>query len=81
MRYNRKKLYTLVQKKLQLLDIDVAILAVAYEIEMDRKKLDCSVPMQVIKNCSSWRNTSAPIIEEISAYCKQVGVISPFQEQ
>jgi hypothetical protein len=57
------------------------LLAVAYEIEMDRKKLDCSVPMQVIKNWSSWRNTSAPIIEEISAYCKQVGVISPFQEQ
>jgi hypothetical protein len=25
------------------------LLAVAYEIEMDRKKLDCSVPMQVIK--------------------------------
>ena len=57
------------------------LLAVAYEIEMDRKKLDCSVPMQVIKNWSSWRNMSAPIIEEISAYCKQVRVISPFQEQ
>ena len=38
------------------------LLAVAYEIEMGRKKLDCSVPMQVIKNWSSWRNTSAYLL-------------------
>jgi len=59
---------------------DLCSIAVMYEIEMAGKKLDCSVPSEVLPKWSGWMTNDVPMVDEIFDYCIKVGEINPFQE-